>query len=63
MSGEAGLAQQKPVVISEQRRRETRLVVFILVFLFPILAIAIVGGYGFAVWILQMIFGPPGPPG
>ncbi|QIL90383.1 nitrate reductase [Microbulbifer sp. SH-1] len=63
MSGETGLAQQKPVVISEQRRRETRLVVFILVFLFPILAIAIVGGYGFAVWILQMIFGPPGPPG
>ncbi|WP_342776605.1 periplasmic nitrate reductase, NapE protein [Microbulbifer harenosus] len=57
------MAQQKPVVISEQRRRETRLVVFILVFLFPILAIAIVGGYGFAVWILQMIFGPPGPPG
>ncbi|WP_299597386.1 periplasmic nitrate reductase, NapE protein [uncultured Microbulbifer sp.] len=46
----------------EQRRREGRLVLFILVFLFPILAVAIVGGYGFAVWILQMIFGPPGPP-
>jgi len=46
----------------EQRRRETRLVLFILIFLFPILAVAIVGGYGFAVWILQMIFGPPGPP-
>lgn len=35
---------------------------FILVFLFPILAVVIVGGYGFLVWILQMIFGPPGPP-
>ncbi|WP_078085224.1 periplasmic nitrate reductase, NapE protein [Microbulbifer mangrovi] len=46
----------------EQRRREGRLVLFILVFLFPILAVAIVGGYGFIVWILQMIFGPPGPP-
>lgn len=44
------------------KSRETRLLVFLLVFLFPILAIAIVGGYGFIVWILQMILGPPGPP-
>lgn len=56
------MAQQKSAVISEQRRRETRVVLFILIFLFPILAVAIVGGYGFVVWILQMIFGPPGPP-
>ena len=26
----------------------------------PALSIAIVGGYGFIVWISQMIFGPPG---
>ncbi|MBO6949453.1 MAG: nitrate reductase [Rhodospirillales bacterium] len=29
----------------------------------PGLAVAFVGGYGFVVWALQMIFGPPGPPG
>lgn len=63
MERDIPLAAQKPTVTSEQRRRETRLVLFILIFLFPILAIAIVGGYGFVVWILQMIFGPPGPPG
>ena len=28
----------------------------------PILAIIIVAGYGFLVWIWQMIVGPPGPP-
>ncbi|WP_226704688.1 periplasmic nitrate reductase, NapE protein [Microbulbifer elongatus] len=56
------MADLKPATTTEQRKREGRLVLFILVFLFPILAIAIVGGYGFAVWILQMIFGPPGPP-
>ncbi|WP_282450276.1 periplasmic nitrate reductase, NapE protein [Microbulbifer sp. CAU 1566] len=56
------LAKQKPTSGSTQRGREARLVLFILVFLFPLLAIAIVGGYGFMVWILQMIFGPPGPP-
>jgi nitrate reductase NapE len=32
------------------------------VVLAPVLAVAIVGGYGFIVWILQMIYGPPGPP-
>ncbi|MCW8126827.1 periplasmic nitrate reductase, NapE protein [Microbulbifer halophilus] len=46
-----------------RKKREKRLVAAILVFLFPLLAIAIVGGYGFAMWMLQMIFGPPGPPG
>jgi nitrate reductase NapE len=41
---------------------ETRLFVFLLVFLFPLLSIVTVAGYGFIVWISQMIFGPPGPP-
>lgn len=43
---------------------ETRLFVFLLVFLFPLLSVLIVAGYGFAVWISQLVlFGPPGPPG
>ena len=28
----------------------------------PALAITTVGGYGLAVWVYQMIAGPPGPP-
>ncbi|WP_390625236.1 periplasmic nitrate reductase, NapE protein [Microbulbifer agarilyticus] len=56
------LAEQKSADTAAQRKREGRLVLFILVFLFPILAVIIVGSYGFVVWILQMIFGPPGPP-
>jgi periplasmic nitrate reductase NapE len=35
---------------------------FLTVFLIPALAIATVGGYGLAVWLYQMIAGPPGPP-
>ncbi|QDY68647.1 periplasmic nitrate reductase, NapE protein [Qingshengfaniella alkalisoli] len=48
----------KPVSANEERR------VFILlaVILAPVLAVAIVGGYGFIVWLYQMIYGPPGPP-
>lgn len=42
---------------------ETRLFVFLVVFLFPLLSIVTVASYGFIVWISQMIFfGPPGPP-
>ncbi|MFM9858651.1 nitrate reductase [Pseudoxanthobacter sp. M-2] len=28
----------------------------------PFVAVGVVGGFGLAVWIFQMIFGPPGPP-
>ncbi|QTF58078.1 periplasmic nitrate reductase, NapE protein [Stutzerimonas frequens] len=46
---------------TSSKRDETRLFVFLIVFLFPILSVALVSGYGFIVWIVQMIFGPPGP--
>ena len=42
------------------RRGERRVVLFICVFLFPALSVITVGSYGFFIWILQMIFGPPG---
>lgn len=48
---------------TERKRDERRLFIFLIVFLFPILAVAVVGGYGFAVWISQIFLGPPGPPG
>lgn len=32
------------------------------VFIWPVLAVGIVGGYGFLVWMAQIVFGPPGPP-
>ncbi|MCQ2029673.1 MULTISPECIES: periplasmic nitrate reductase, NapE protein [Stutzerimonas] len=44
------------------KSEETRLFVFLLVLFFPLLSIVTVSGYGFIVWISQMIFGPPGPP-
>ena len=44
------------------RRRELLAFLFLTVVLAPALAVAIVGGYGFLIWIMQMIYGPPGPP-
>ncbi|MCL5041833.1 MAG: periplasmic nitrate reductase, NapE protein [Gammaproteobacteria bacterium] len=41
---------------------EARVFAFIVVLLFPLLAIALVGGYGFIIWMLHTFMGPPGPP-
>ncbi|CAG8871844.1 MULTISPECIES: periplasmic nitrate reductase, NapE protein [Pseudomonas] len=46
----------------QRARKETRLFFFLIVIFFPLLSVAIVGGYGFFVWFLQMLLGPPGPP-
>ncbi len=41
-------------------RREWAVFLFIVVALFPILSVVLVGGYGFLIWMLQLLFGPPG---
>lgn len=46
----------------DRKRHELRLFVFLIVFLFPLLTFAAVGGYGFLVWMSHLIMGPPGPP-
>ena len=43
------------------KTRELRGFLFLTVVLAPVLTIAIVGGYGFAIWMYQLIAGPPGP--
>lgn len=51
-----------PQVPKVSRRREL-ITFFILAFgIWPIVAVGVVGGYGFLVWMFQIIYGPPGPP-
>ena len=38
---------------------ERRAFVLLAVVLFPVLSVAIVGGYGFLVWVYQIFTGPP----
>jgi nitrate reductase NapE len=45
------------------RREEIFAFVVLAVLIWPVLAVAFVGGYGFLVWMYQIVFGPPGPPG
>lgn len=61
---------QKPVSSTPTDQNSTQIskarewqVVLLVTFVFlPATAVAVVGGYGFAVWISQMFFGPPGHP-
>jgi nitrate reductase NapE len=48
-----------PLRSSSDRRRELLTFLFLTVILAPALAVAIVGGWGFLVWIYQLIYGPP----
>ena len=48
---------------ARSRRDEVFAFVVLAVLIWPVLAAAVVGGYGFFVWMFQLVFGPPGPPG
>ncbi|MFZ4288680.1 periplasmic nitrate reductase, NapE protein [Variovorax sp. HJSM1_2] len=39
---------------------ELRSFLFLSVVMAPVLAVMIVGGYGFMVWMFQLLAGPPG---
>lgn len=46
--------------VQESTKKEERnSFLFLAVLLAPILSFSLIGGYGFIVWVLQMIFGPP----
>jgi nitrate reductase NapE len=43
--------------------QELRSFLFLAVVMAPVIAGIIIAGYGFAVWMIQLIAGPPGPAG
>ena len=48
--------------IQHSRREEIVAFIILAVLIWPVIAVGVVGGYGFAVWMIQIVFGPPGPP-
>lgn len=58
IGGESSIGSPKP----SSRREEIVAFIVLAIIIWPILAVGIVGGYGFLVWMFQMIYGPPGPP-
>lgn len=46
----------------KSRRRRELITFAVLAFgIWPVVAVGVVGGYGFLVWMYQIINGPPGP--
>jgi nitrate reductase NapE len=41
------------------KRRELAVFLFLTLLLAPLIAVLVVAGYGFLVWVYQMIAGPP----
>jgi nitrate reductase NapE len=47
-------------VDTQRKREEFRAWVFLCFVMTPLLSVLIVGGYGFLVWMYQLLAGPPG---
>ena len=60
----AELSNKIQPVRETSRTLRDELIVFLIIvaLVWPVTAVAVVGGYGFAVWMYQVIAGPPGPP-
>ncbi len=55
--------QETAATRREGRRSELAVFLILAVLIWPFIAVAVVGGYGFLVWMWQIMVGPPGPPG
>lgn len=44
-----------------RRWREIAMFLFLAVVIWPFVAVAVVGGWGFLVWMYFILTGPPGP--
>lgn len=47
------------VAMQVDKRRELAVFIFLTFILAPILAVIVVAGYGFVVWMVQLVAGPP----
>lgn len=51
-----------PSAIAMRRKLELTIFLTLTILLAPAAAVVSIGGYGFSVWMYQIIAGPPGPP-
>ena len=60
---ELGTETGPPEDESATRKRELLRFLVLAFGIWPFVAVCVVGGYGFLVWMYQIVAGPPGPPG
>jgi nitrate reductase NapE len=54
-------AEERPSLRSPEGRRELLLFLVLAVLIWPFVAVGVVAGWGFVVWMYYMFTGPPGP--
>jgi nitrate reductase NapE len=62
MKSSAESQDEEAAVPLRTRRGEIVAFAILAVVIWPFVAVGVVGGYGFLVWMYQIVFGPPGPP-
>lgn len=62
ISSSSGEQNASEAAQTRTKLQEWSVFLFLTVILAPVIAVAVVAGYGFIVWIIQLIAGPPGPP-
>ena len=62
MTEESGSLTNHDTGFRAKRRRELLAFFVLALGIWPIVAVGVVGGYGFSVWMWQLVYGPPGPP-
>jgi len=51
--------QQRPAPDLQRKKEEWRSFLFLTAVMVPVLTVMFVGGYGFIVWMTQLVSGPP----
>lgn len=54
-------AEQLQTVDRDRKRRETLTFLILAVLIWPFIAVGVVAGWGFIVWMYYLFTGPPGP--
>jgi nitrate reductase NapE len=63
MTQDSRQADAAPADFRKARRRDLLAFLVLAFGIWPVVAVGVVGGYGFLVWMYQIVYGPPGPPG
>lgn len=60
--GAGGEAAEPASGLLQGKRGERLVFALLAIVIWPVIAVAVVGGYGLLVWMWQLLAGPPGPP-
>jgi len=58
-TGRTTTMESKDALDPQRKKEELRSFLFLTAVMVPVLSVVVVGGYGFLVWMVQLLSGPP----